>query len=77
MGHDRLGISVSGMKLAVKRNRIKRLIREFYRHNRSFPSSVAKTDKQGQGVDLVVATNKRFTPKGLGDIETIFAPKQG
>jgi len=33
---NRLGISVHGVKLAVQRNRIKRIIREFFRHNQGF-----------------------------------------
>lgn len=70
-GRDRLGISVSGQKLAVKRNRIKRLLKEFYRHNRAFPSLVAKCSGQGRGVDLVIATNQKFQPRGLADIQTL------
>ncbi|HIJ79261.1 MAG TPA: ribonuclease P protein component [Deltaproteobacteria bacterium] len=33
-GHNRLGVSVHGVKLAVRRNRIKRIVREFFRQNR-------------------------------------------
>lgn len=38
---SRLGISVHGAKLAVRRNRIKRIIREFFRRNQTIiaPSS--------------------------------------
>jgi len=32
---NRLGISIHGVRKAVKRNRIKRIIREFYRLNRA------------------------------------------
>ncbi len=35
-GFNRLGISIHGVKKAVLRNRMKRLIREFFRHNRDF-----------------------------------------
>jgi len=70
-GQDRLGISVSGQKLAVRRNRIKRLLKEFYRHNRAFPSLVAKNSGNSVGVDLVIATNQKFQPRGLTDIEQI------
>ncbi len=35
-GFNRLGISVHGVKKAVERNRMKRLIREFFRMNRDF-----------------------------------------
>ncbi len=72
---DRLGISVSGVRVAVKRNTIKRLLKEFYRHNRSFPSLVSgKSIDDNHGTDLVIATNKRFHPQGLTDIEKTFLP---
>ena len=70
--HDRLGISISGKKLAIKRNRIKRLIKEFYRLNRMFPSCISQKDN-GICVDLVVATNKKFEPHGLSDIYEAFS----
>lgn len=35
-GFNRLGISVHGVKKAVDRNRMKRIIREFFRLNRDF-----------------------------------------
>lgn len=69
---DRLGISISGARLAIRRNRTKRLIKEFYRHNRLFPSLVA--GRQTPGVDLIFATNKQFTPSGLHDIESALSP---
>ncbi len=71
-GRDRLGISVSGQKLAVRRNRIKRLLKEFYRHNRALPSMVANHPANCPGVDLVIATNQKFQPRGLADIQMIF-----
>lgn len=37
-GFNRLGISVHGVKKAVLRNRMKRVIREFFRVNRDFLS---------------------------------------
>jgi len=70
-GQDRLGISVGGQKLAVRRNRIKRLLKEFYRHNRALPSLVAKRSAVGCGVDLVIATNQKFQPRGLADITAV------
>ena len=69
---NRLGVSVSGMKLAVKRNRIKRLLKEFYRHNRSFPSRVAGIKADSYGVDLVIATNKKFQPRTISEVYTVF-----
>lgn len=76
-GQDRLGISVSGQKLAVKRNRIKRLIKEYYRLNRDLPSMVAKHAELGPKVDLVIATNQKFQPRGLADIQKILARHAG
>ncbi len=70
-GHDRLGISISGQKLAVRRNRIKRLLKEFYRHNRQFPSLVAKHPANSCSVDLVIATNQKFQARCLADIQKI------
>jgi len=48
--HDRLGLVISkkNVKLAVQRNRIKRVIREFFR---SHPA-------QGSGLDVVVLARK-------------------
>lgn len=50
---SRLGISVHGVKRAVKRNRIKRIIREFFRLNRTFITPSA---------DIVFAVRDGFTP---------------
>jgi ribonuclease P protein component len=72
IGQNRLGISVSGIKSAVKRNRTKRLIREFYRFNPLFPSAIAGTNAPLASFDLVIATNKRFTPEGLDHLKTVF-----
>lgn len=57
---NRLGISVHGVKKAVARNRIKRIIREFYRLNRQFisPSS-----------DIVFAVRKNFPPATPQEVE--------
>lgn len=76
-GQDRLGISVSGQKLAVRRNRIKRLLKEFYRQNRALPSLVAKQSVAGCGVDLVIATNPKFQPRGLADISALLGRHTG
>ena len=57
---NRLGISVHGVKQAVQRNRIKRIIREFFRHNQNFiePSS-----------DVVFAVRPGFVPDSPREIE--------
>jgi len=76
-GQDRLGLSIGGQKLAVKRNRIKRLLKEFYRHHRDLPSLVANQAEASVGVDLVIATNLKFQPRGLADIQTILGRHTG
>lgn len=62
---NRLGISVHGVKKAVARNRIKRIIREFYRLNRQFisPSS-----------DIVIAVRKNFLPDSPLEVERVVMP---
>jgi len=69
LGWDRLGISVGKQKLAVQRNRIKRLVREFYRYHRDLPALVANHSVGSIGVDLVIATNQHFNPRTLNDIQ--------
>ena len=76
-GHDRLGISISGQKLAVRRNRIKRLLKELYRHNRALPSQLTKHSVNRDGVDLVIATNQKFQPGGLAEIKAILGRLTG
>ena len=76
-GRDRLGLSVGGQRLAVSRNRIKRLLKEFYRQHRGLPSQVAKRPVDSPGVDLVVATNQAFQPRGLVDIQATFSRIMG
>ena len=70
-GENRLGISVSGIKLAVRRNRIKRLIREYYRLHRDFPSRLAG---ETGGVDVIVATRKSFAATSLGEVTALLEP---
>ena len=72
VSRDRLGISVSGMKLAVKRNRIKRLVREFYRLHPLFPSAIAGAKEIQNGFDLVVSTNNHFTCMDMRHLEAAF-----
>ena len=57
---SRLGISVHGVKRAVKRNRIKRIIREFFRLNRTFITPSA---------DIVFAVRDGFTPDSPVEIK--------
>ena len=65
---DRLGISISGVRLAVKRNRLKRIIKEFYRKNRSFPSQVAGEKFPTKKTDMIIATRRHFLPNSLADL---------
>lgn len=57
---NRLGISIHGVRQAVQRNRIKRVIREFFRQNQRFiePSS-----------DVVFAVRSGFVPDSPREVE--------
>jgi ribonuclease P protein component len=59
---SRLGISVHGVKRAVTRNRIKRIIREFFRLNRSFITPAS---------DIVFAVRNGFTPDSPNEIKDL------
>ncbi len=63
-GESRLGISVHGVKRAVRRNRIKRLLREFFRlHRQELPT----------GYDIVFAVRRKFAADTLQEIaDTVF-----
>ncbi len=65
---DRLGISIGGVRLAVRRNRLKRIIKEFYRTNRSFPSQVARKKSFFKNTDMVIATRRHFSPNSLSEL---------
>lgn len=57
---NRLGISIHGVRQAVQRNRIKRIIREFFRHNRDFIEPFS---------DVVFAVRAGFTPNSPQEVE--------
>lgn len=57
---NRLGISVHGVRHAVQRNRIKRIIREFFRHNQAFIEPFS---------DVVFAVRPGFVPNSPQEVE--------
>ncbi len=59
-GGNRLGISIHGVRQAVQRNRIKRIIREFFRHNREFIEPFS---------DVVFAVRPGFVPNSPQEVE--------
>ena len=61
-GYNRLGISIHGVKRAVRRNRLKRLIRDFFRHNRNFLPA---------GLDIVFAARQKFQPGNPTEVKTM------
>ncbi|MFH1216362.1 MAG: ribonuclease P protein component [Pseudomonadota bacterium] len=62
---SRLGISVHGVKRAVKRNRIKRIIREFYRFHRRFITPTS---------DIVIAVRKDFPASSPQEVAELIKP---
>ena len=61
--NSRLGISIHGVKKAVQRNRIKRIIREFYRLNRAaLPASM----------DMVFTVRGGFSPNSPDEVKHVF-----
>lgn len=56
---NRLGISIHGVRQAVQRNRIKRIIREFFRHNREFIEPFS---------DVVFAVRSGFVPNSPQEV---------
>lgn len=59
---NRLGISIHGTKTAVRRNRIKRIIREFFRLNRQFITPAA---------DVVFAVREGFAPDSPQEVKLL------
>jgi ribonuclease P protein component len=58
---NRLGISIHGqLKGAVRRNRIKRIIREFFRTNRDFLQTRNKNGCASLTMDIVFTVRKGF-----------------
>ena len=61
-GHNRLGISIHGqLKGAAKRNRIKRIIREFFRLNKLFIQELGYTSYDLPFMDIIITVRKGFS----------------
>jgi ribonuclease P protein component len=59
--HNRLGISIHGQfKGAAKRNRIKRIIREFFRLDRRFLQEKSSRSCELPSMDIVITVRKGF-----------------
>jgi ribonuclease P protein component len=59
--HNRLGISIHGhFKGAAKRNRIKRIIREFFRLHKDFLQEKSPKHSELPFMDIVVTVRKGF-----------------
>jgi ribonuclease P protein component len=59
--HNRLGISIHGqLKGAVKRNRIKRIIREFFRLDRRFLQEKSSRSCELPSMDIIITVRKGF-----------------
>ena len=66
--YNRLGISIHGqLKGAVKRNRIKRIIREFFRLNRRFLQEESSRSCELPSMDIVITVRKGFNMEKLVD----------
>lgn len=59
---NRLGISIHGVKSAVRRNRIKRIVREYFRLNRCFMTPAA---------DVIFAVREGFAPDSPGAVKEL------
>jgi len=67
--HNRLGISIHGqLKGAVKRNRIKRIIREFFRTNKRFLQEKSSKSCELPYMDIVITVRKGFSFENPADV---------
>jgi len=66
--YNRLGISIHGqLKGATKRNRIKRIIREFFRLDRRFLQEMSSRSRELPSMDMVITVRKGFNLKNLAE----------
>jgi ribonuclease P protein component len=67
--HNRLGISVHGqLKGAAKRNRIKRVIREFFRLNKHFLQEKSSKSRELPFMDIVITVRKGYSLENPMDV---------
>ncbi len=67
--HNRLGISIHGqLKGAVKRNRIKRIIREFFRLDRRFLQEKSSRSCELPSMDIIITVRKGFNLEKVVDV---------
>ena len=67
---NRLGISIHGqLRGVVKRNRIKRIIREFYRLNRTFLQRYSSRGDEMPAMDIVITVHKDFQLNSPREVE--------
>ena len=67
--HNRLGISIHGqLKGAAKRNRIKRIIREFFRLNKRFLQEKSSNSCELPFMDIVITVRKGFCLENPADV---------
>ena len=67
--HNRLGISIHGQfKGAAKRNRIKRIIREFFRLDRRFLQEESSRSCELPFMDIVITVRKGFILENPTDV---------
>jgi len=67
--HNRLGISIHGqLKGAAKRNRIKRIIREFFRLNKLFLQEKSSTSCKLPFMDIVITVRRGFCLDNPADV---------
>jgi len=71
--HNRLGVSIHGqLKGAAQRNRIKRIIREFFRLNRHFIQEKSSTSCKLPFMDIIITVRKGFSLESPSDMaETV------
>ncbi|KPK34421.1 MAG: hypothetical protein AMK70_07495 [Nitrospira bacterium SG8_35_1] len=67
--HNRLGISIHGqLKGAAKRNRIKRIIKEFFRLNRRFLQETSSKSCELPYMDIVITVRQGFSLQSPADV---------